>query len=35
MYTKSKYNKLLTPLHFCAYPKTGPGFPTTYVTVFY
>ena len=24
----------LTPLHFCAYPKPGPGFQTLYVMVF-
>ena len=24
----------LTPPHFCAYAKTGPGFPMSYVVVF-
>jgi len=25
----------LTPPHFCACPRPGPGFPTTYVVVFF
>jgi hypothetical protein len=25
----------LTLPHFCACPKTGPGFPTSYVMVFF
>ena len=26
---------VLTPPHFCAYPKPGHGFPTSYVVVFF
>lgn len=24
-----------TPPHFCPFPKPGPGFPTSYVVIFF
>jgi hypothetical protein len=33
--TISGFLTCLTPPHFCAYAKTGPGFPMSYVVVFF